>query len=91
MSKHSCPIDAAQQRTEELTEEAIKAARSLVPEAKSEITQDDLECTQCGMPDSIHPARAAKGYDTCIDCARENERQSKLYNRRASRSYDYDD
>lgn len=89
MSKHACPIDAAQAREAELTADSLAAIRSLVPEAKDELTEDDLTCIECGM--EIDPRRARLGHEICLACAQWFEKQNKQYNRRASRSYDYDD
>ena len=79
-------IDAANDHAMNLTEDSLKAVRDLVPQEKHELTEEDLECVQCCG--EINPARAAKGYDTCIDCARDNERYDKQYNRKPSRYYD---
>ena len=87
--KLTCPSDLASKAESEFLEDNLKAIRDLVPQEKHELTPEDLECIQCSG--SISEGRAKLGMDTCIDCARENERYSKQYNRKPSRSYDYDD
>lgn len=94
MEKATCPIDQACARELEFTQDCEKAVRDQVPEEKPKdysLTEDDLTCDICGEPNSIPPARAIRGYTSCVSCKSHLERQSKLYNRRASRSYDYDD
>ena len=78
-------IDEANDLAEEQNSDAINAVRRLVPTEKATLTEDDLECVQCG--DQINPARAAKGYDTCIECSREAERASKQFYKKL-RHYD---
>ena len=83
-------IDAAEKINRKHNEDALAAVRSLVPEEREELTEDDLTCEICGEPDSIQPARARMGYTCCTSCSAYYERQSKQYNRSVSRHYDYD-
>lgn len=88
MEHLTCQIDRASKIEMEFTQDSEKAIRALVPEEKPELTEEDLECTQCSGP--INPLRAAKGFDLCIDCARDNERFSKQKYKR-DRYSDFDD
>lgn len=90
MSKHACQIDAAQERDQEILEDSLNAVRSLVPEEKDALTDDDLTCDICCEPNSIPPARAYRGYTTCLSCQSQLEKHNKQYNRRLSRTY-YDE
>lgn len=81
-------IDFAQARQEEDNADALAAVRANVPEEKYELTEDDLTCSSCGEPDSIPPARALRGYTTCVSCQSYMEKSNKQYNRRGSRNYD---
>ena len=87
--KLTCPSDLASKAESEFLEDSLKSIRDLVPEEKGDtLTEDDLTCEICGGPDSIPPARAARGYSSCVPCASLLERKSKQYNRKPSRHYD---
>lgn len=85
--KLTCESDIASKIESEFLEDSLKAVRELVPQEKTELTEDDLYCDSCG--DDLDPRRARLGYSTCLSCAQFFEKQNKQY--RKSSRYDYDD
>jgi len=64
--------DRAQDVIEESLAANIAAARGVVPQPG----KGSSECSECGG--EVGPCRAAAGYRTCIDCARDAERVARF-------------
>lgn len=77
-------VDHANNFTEDLVEDGVKAVRSLVPQERPDL-EEDVECS-CGTV--IDHRRARLGYIYCTDCQSYMEKSNKQYNRNTSRNYD---
>lgn len=71
-------LEAHQERLEKENDQRINSIRSMVPTGPS-------SKTQCFCGNSIHPARAKIGYETCIGCAEVAHQKNSQYRGYAGR------